>query len=412
MRSAHLLPLMLGCRLLAAGPDLAVAADPAPYTRLRENTLRYHGPADEFTNLTDIPIGWFGPTNLDDPLAGDLWWAANLAVQEANTRTRPPGSGIGPFARLPIRLVPRWAADPWGSGVSQLTRMIYDERPLALIGSVDSASTHLAEQVVAKANLPLVSPVATDASVTLAGVPWMFACAPSDDAIARTLVDDILVTVGPAATGRCRLALVSCTDHDSRMTVRAVRRELSRRGRLPDLQFEVPSGGVSLARQQAELTDARPALVLVIASPEDAARWVTVVREAAPAARVVGGPNLGRARFRELAGTTADGIWFPQLLAGDPRAPEQARFTTRFLGERGHRPDYAAVLTYDATRLLIEAIHQAGPNRARIRDTLAQFPPWPGLAGTIRFDGTGQNTRTDLCMGTLAAGAIAGLIPP
>ena len=59
--------------------------------RLRDTTLGYNGPSDDFTNLTEIRIGWFGPSNLDDPLTGDLWWAANLAVQEANTQTKECG---------------------------------------------------------------------------------------------------------------------------------------------------------------------------------------------------------------------------------------------------------------------------------------------------------------------------------
>ena len=92
--------------------------------------------------------------------------------------------------------------DPWGTGVSQLTRMVYDEQPLALLGSVDSATTHLAEQVVAKANLPLVSPIATDKSVTLAGVSWMFSCAPDEAAIARVLVDAVLAAGGGRARPR------------------------------------------------------------------------------------------------------------------------------------------------------------------------------------------------------------------
>ena len=165
---------------------------------------------------------------MDDPLTGDLWWAANLAVQEANARTSDFGPRTSDFLRLPFRLVARWAVDPWGTGVSQLTRMVYDEQPLALLGSVDSATTHLAEQVVAKANLPLVSPIATDKSVTLAGVSWMFSCAPSDAAIARVLVDAVLAGL----TGRAdKLVLLATTDHESRMTAREVLREFSRRQR-------------------------------------------------------------------------------------------------------------------------------------------------------------------------------------
>jgi hypothetical protein len=229
-------------------PSAAQPADqrPAPFLRLRDATLSYHGPEAPGTNLAEIRIGWFGPTNLNDPLAGELWWAARLAVQEANAQTSPAEPRTSDSSDLPFRLVPRWATNPWGTGVSQLTRMIYEEQPVALLGSVDSGATHLAEQVVAKANLPLVSPIVTDKSVTLAGVSWVFACAPSDAAIASVLVDDILAV---QADRRGRLALLTCTDHESRMTTKEVIKEFTQRRRLPDFHFEVQPGVQEVARQ-------------------------------------------------------------------------------------------------------------------------------------------------------------------
>ena len=529
----------------AAQPAPAKVGDSAPFFQFRETTLGYHGPAADFTNLTEIRLGWFGPTNLDDPLTGDLWWAASYAIREANRQsaergtrnaehgTRNPksegssisevrkpawsgqpagtgsaagkrtedsnsgrpqfrGSGFGlpsdfgfrisDFDRLPFRLIPRWAADPWGTGVSRLTRMVYDEQPLALIGSVDSASTHLAEQVVAKANLPLVSPIATDKSVTLAGVSWMFSCAPSDDVIARVLVDEILATLNaasadesairnpqPAIAGSLptsapaansefrvprsafphRLALLTGTDHESRMLTREVLREFSRRGRMPDLRLDVPPGAPDVSRQMERLAESKPEIVLIIAGAEDSARLVQAVHASTPqglgvrqplaasraidtnqkapedgrtpgpsrassdwplaACALFGSQSMGRARFRELAGPAAEGVRFPLLFTADPADPHYARFANRFQTERGRAPDYTAVMTYDATRLLIEAILKAGPNRARIRETLSGLSPWPGLAGPIQFDGTGQNTRSNLRLGTIRDGTIVAL---
>ena len=412
----------------------ARSADTVPFLRLGDAELAYHGVSQDFTNLTALTIGWFGPTNLADPLHGDLWFAANLALREANTppvrferpttdaqrstfntqrstfnvqraeaKDQRPVSDLEPQTSdfdfqpsdfpLPLRLAPRWAADPWGTGVSHLTRMVYDEQPLALLGSVDSASTHLAEQVVAKANLPLVSPVATDRTATLAGVPWIFACAPSDDAIADALVEAVQAERRDTP-GRC--ALLHATDHASRMTASAIRRAFSRSGRLPDYQFQVAPGALGLTRPLAALLEAGPAVVIVIAGAEDAARWVTAVQAALPGASLYGGPEAGRWRFQQLAGAAAETVRFPALVQPDPDDPRWVQFRDEFVAARGHPPDHAAVLTYDTTRLLIEAIRRAGPNRARIRECLIRLSPWPGLSGEICFDHTGQNTRAGL----------------
>jgi branched-chain amino acid transport system substrate-binding protein len=369
---------------------------PTPFFRLRDATLAYNGPEDDITNLTDVRIGWFGPHDATNHLAADMWWAANLAVQEANARTLD-------YNHLPFRLVPCWTADPWGSGISQLTRMLYEEQPLALLGSVDSASTHLAEQVVAKANLPLVSPVATDKSATLAGVSWMFACAPSDEAVARLLVDAVLDGLSKPAD---KFVLLSATEHESRMTTREVIREFSRRSRMPDYRFDVQSGAADLTREMQALAEAKPAAVLVIAGPEDAARLVLAIREQAPAAAIFGGPSMGHARFLELAGRAAEGVRFPLLFLPDHADANTTRFVACFQAVHRRPPDYTAGLTYDATRLLIEAIRGAGPNRARIREALTRLSPWPGIAGPITFDGTGQNSRKLNQMGTIKNGCI------
>jgi ABC-type branched-subunit amino acid transport system substrate-binding protein len=69
-------------------------------------------------------------------------------------------------------------------------------------------------------------------------------------------------------------------------------------------------------------------------------------------------------------------------------------------------------MTYDATRLLLAAIDQAGPRRATVRQALADLSPWDGIAGTIHFDGTGQNTRTDLVLGSIRNGSPQPLCAP
>ena len=318
----------------------------------------------------------------------------------------PSDFGFRPsdFSRLPFLLVPRWAVDPWGTGVSQLARMVYDDQPLALLAPVDSATAHLAEQVVAKANLPLVCPICTDRSATLAGVSWMFSCAPTDEAIARVLVENVLRASGT-------LALLTGTDHESRMTARQVMREFSRRNRLPDFQFEMPPGASAYESQLTALQSSQPREVLIIAGAEDSAHLVRALREKLPATRLWGGPSFARARFQALAGSAAEGVRCPLLFAPDPAEAATAHFVEQFHAAHHYPPDYTAALTYDATRLLVEAIRRAGPNRSRVRDALAHLSPWSGVAGPIQFDGTGQNRRTNICMGIFQSGQLRQALP-
>jgi branched-chain amino acid transport system substrate-binding protein len=432
--AAGLSSLLLQLHGGAPPVDHLQSVDPTPFLNLRQSTLAYHGPSTDLTNLTELRIGWFGPTNLDDPLHGDLWWAANYAVGNANASipisdrksqiSSPPLPSSPSASLLPFRLISRWSVDPWGTGVSQLTRMVYEDEPLAVLGSVDSASTHLAEQVVAKANLPLVSPIATDKSVTLAGVSWMFACAPTDVAVARALVGEILQCAGEKARaddesgvrGQPPLAVLTATDHESRMTAREVFRELSRRQRPPDFRHDLSTHSGALEHLLSTLAEIKPRIILIIAGAEDAARLVRAIRDerrpwsqALSSTAILGSQAMARTLFLELAGTAAEGVRFPLPAVPDADDAVTRDFIQRFTAERGHRPDYAAILTYDATRLLLDAIQETGPNRSRIRNALAGLSPWTGIGGSICFDGTGQNTRTNIPLATIRAGRVTAL---
>jgi branched-chain amino acid transport system substrate-binding protein len=184
----------------------------APYHDFRLQTLDYVGPIEEDpdpSSLTEVTIGWFGPSDSHHPLHGDLWTAAALAVEEINQE--------GGLQGLPVRLVPRWSENPWGSGVAQVARLVHEEHIRALVGAVDSPGTHLAEQVAVKARIVLVSPVSTDESANLAGVPWMFSVVPGDHLWAPLLVRRLLESIGNAG-----FALLTTTDHDSRLAAREV----------------------------------------------------------------------------------------------------------------------------------------------------------------------------------------------
>jgi len=87
---------------------------------------------------------------------------------------------------------------------------VFEQQIWAIVGGADSASTHLAEQVVAKARIALISPVSTDKTVNLANVPWMFSLAPADHVLAPVLAAEIArLSVGRHSCGRD-------DDHDSR----------------------------------------------------------------------------------------------------------------------------------------------------------------------------------------------------
>ncbi len=296
----------------------------------------------------------------------------------------------GGYENEPVRLLPRWSENPWGTGVAQLTRLVYEEGVWALIGSTDGDGAHLAEQVVTKARLALVSAISTDKTVNLANVPWMFSLAPGDHVQAPALAQALLT-----ATCGQPFVVLSSTAHDARMTTTELLLALRRRQVVPALHLTFSPGvaGPKDLTIQLERTAAvKPAAIVVIAGARDGARVVRYLRARGLDVPLFGSATTGRALFVEEAGESAEGVVFPLLF--DPKDNERAKqFAQRFEKRFGHPPDYAGAHAYDVTLLLIDAIRRAGLNRARIRDALQALPPWEGVTGTVQWDPTGQNVR-------------------
>jgi branched-chain amino acid transport system substrate-binding protein len=363
--------------LALTGAAAGDALEPGAHRVLGAQRLEYTGPGRDDpapTDLEAIGIGWFAPDDPEDPDHGGMWLAARMAVADANA--------AGGYGGVPFRLVPAWSDNPWGTGVARLARAAYNDGVWAVVGSVDGTATHLAEQVVAKALLTLVDPASTDATVNLANVPWMFSCLPTDerlaDAVGRAL----------ARAGRTSgVVLVSGTDHDSRRTGAELARALAGAGIAIRYRFDLDSsvGGVAEAVAATGVAD-----VVVAAGPADSARLVVELRARASGLRIVGGPGMALSRFVELAGDAADGVLFPSPC--DP-ALLSGGVAERFAARSGRRPDCRMAQTYDAVRLVIEAVRAAGPNRARIRDAVATMGRWRGAAGTVEWDAVGRNRR-------------------
>jgi ABC-type branched-subunit amino acid transport system substrate-binding protein len=102
--------------------------------------------------------------------------------------------------------------------------------------------------------------------------------------------------------------------------------------------------------------------------------------------------NTGTRSSLRLAGSSATdqkNIWIvtPRLA----ESPLRENFEKRFRERAGALPTPAAAQAYDAVRILAAALRRSGPNRARLRDALAELSPYAGASGVISFDHAGND---------------------
>jgi ABC-type branched-subunit amino acid transport system substrate-binding protein len=357
--------------LAFAGAGLAQDSAPKPYRDVRKTPLTYNGPGrddPEPTDIQEVRIGYFGPPDASDADGGQMWQGTTLAIEEANRQ--------GGYRGLPFRLVPAWDRNPWTGGVAKLARVVYSDKVWAIIGGIDGATTHLAEQVVAKAQLTLVNPAATDRSIHTANVPWIFSCAPGDHLLAAPISHEL------RERGR-RFALVSAIDHDSRAFVTQLKFAFAHDRISPMLHFESPGGTEDPARIVRDLKAAAPDAIVVVAAARESAALIKAIREAGFAGILLSGPSIARAD----PDPQLNGVLYPAL--GDIPSAFQTKFLTRF----GRYPDYTAAHAYDAANIVLAAIRTGGLNRPRIRDAVEAVSPVHAVTGVIEWDAQGQNHR-------------------
>jgi branched-chain amino acid transport system substrate-binding protein len=358
-----------------------------PHFDARTQQVQYAGPGREIPppeDVEEIRIGYFGPADPDHPTAGMMWLAAMMAVEEANE--------AGGYDGIPFTLLPCWSENPWGTGVRDLTRLVYDDKVWAIVGAPDGPSAHLATQVVTKARLTFLSPVATDKTTNLANVPWVFSLAPGDHLLAPPLAEALVTQVAAKP-----FAVVSCTDHDSRMFTTELLRALEKLQAFPSHHLHFRPETTDFATQLQAVRQAQPAAVALVAGPRDAARFVAALWREGSDTPIFGDPRMGRRLFAERDDQFAGDLTFPLLWDRSFAGEYAATFARRFARRFGVEPDYTAAQTYDAMTLLITAIREAGLNRVLIRDAVRELSPWPGVSGEITWDPTGQNDRWVRC---------------
>ncbi len=390
--------LVLGATAVGAEPAVGprkTDAGRAVYHDGRKRPLEYAGPGRELAEPADaaeVRIGYFGPEDPAHPESGDLWSAAQLAIEESNRQEGYRGK--------PFRLVARWSDNPWIGGARHATRMVYADKVWAIVGGPDGATTHLAEQIAAKALLPIVSPVSTDRSVNSAFVPWMFSCLPGDDVLAPLLAERLIRIKAHDA-----FVVVAADDHDSRVFLGQLTGALRRRNLAPRQQFVYPAVPGDPSAVVARVVQSGPRAVVLLAGPAAGGRLLLGLREAGYRGPILGGPWMGRRRFVELAGSAAGDVVFPLLYAPGENRSE---FVETFARRVGKPPDYAAAATYDAVMLVVTAVRKAGLNRARIADAIRELSPWEGVCGRIRWDALGGNPRS-VPLGTIRNGCAVPL---
>ena len=370
----------------SAVPDERPLNPPVPYAQIDRQAIGYVGPdraPDHDLAGPEVRIGLMAPLQGPRKAEGEaMVLAARLALED-HAGPLPDGQ------RLSLAVGDE--SGQWGRTSSEIVRLVSDENAVALVTSTEGAVAHLAEQIGNKIGVAVVT-LAADSTTTQIDLPWIFRLSADDRSEARALAQEIYTR-----RGLRKVVVIAEHDHDGRGGEAKFNRAVLDLGFPPPdhLDLDADAGVPQLL---AALPARRPDAAVLWTDDQLADRLMPKLQE------IVNPPVIflcQKASSAEID-SAQNGAAFTVARSGaDPAA--RARFRGHFLSRAGHLPMPEAAATYDAVTLVLAALHQAGPNRARVRDQLARTHDFAGASGGVSFDGAGNNLAPNEVVAVAAA---------
>ncbi|THB78005.1 MAG: ABC transporter substrate-binding protein [Desulfobacteraceae bacterium] len=356
-----------------------------PYKRMMGDELTFTGHAGQLDGLShDAPIciGGFLPDTDNHPAGQAVIKGILLALEQANT--------AGGYQGRMFEFKRRWAGSPWGAGSKEMIRLVYEDHAMAVISYL-AAATHVAQQTALKSYIPVITPVATDTTLTHARVPWIFRLPPDDEIQAKALVGAYLSGVSAAGPP----GLITATDADSRVATRELTLEMNRKGIPPKFHHEIDPAGTDLSplfNMLADQAAENPVNRVFVRLPHhQMQRFIQgLKRYAIPSHLYIPWiPGLDVPQGLRSTGVHCTVI---APLDHSRSGVRFSQFAAAFQNRYKEEPLPCAAYGYDAAQMVIQAVQQAGPGRAGIRQALAQRKKFQGVTGPITWDTGGGNT--------------------
>jgi branched-chain amino acid transport system substrate-binding protein len=136
----------------------------------------------------------------------------------------------------------------------------------------------------------------------------------------------------------------------------------------------------------------KPDLVTLACSAKSAAALIKQLRERNPKLRFATSAWAANRLLPELAGAAAEGVLIEQYHNLADASPNYQRFAESYQQRFKRAPDYAAVIAYDATTIVLDGLARH-PKRDGLKAALIKQKHFSGLQGPIELDANGDAMR-------------------
>ncbi|SKA83274.1 ABC transporter substrate-binding protein [Desulfobaculum bizertense] len=341
-----------------------------------------------------IRIGFNIPLTGDIPKVGESSRnAAEMLKEDINSK----GGLLVGDKSYPLEFIYEDNESKAESAVNVALKMIERDEVLAIIGPNSSKQAVPAGGTCDDNRTPMISPWSTNPDTTL-DRPWVFRAAFLDPFQGPVAANFAAKKFGAKTAG----VLFDISNDYSKGLAEIFRQVWEEKmGKDTVLAFE--SHGTKDQDFSAQLTkiiSAKPDFIFVPDNYNQVALIVKQAHDLGWKGPFMGSDAWGSAELLDLCGKDCVGQYFSTHYAAAGAKGATKEFIDRFAKKYGYVPDDVAALTWDATRMVLQAIQDTGEvkssvrkMRRSIRDALSDIEKFDGVTGAMHFDEQGDPVK-------------------
>ncbi len=338
-----------------------------------------------------IKIGFNIPLTGEIPKVGEeSKFAGEMLKKEVNTN----GGLLVAGKKYKLQFIYEDNESKAESSVTAALKLIERDKVLAIVGPNSSKQAVPAGQVCDDNRTPMISPWSTNPDTTK-DRPWVFRAAFLDPFQGPVAVD----FAKKQFSAKKAAVLFALANDYSKGLAEIFKNDFEKKsGANTIVAFEsYGDKDQDFSAQLTKIIAAKPDFIFLPNNYNEVALIVKQAHDLGWKGPFMGSDAWGNSELMPLCGDDCKGLFFSTHYAAAGATGITKKFIDKYQAKYGYQPSDVAALTWDAARIVLQAIQASGKVegklkkvRMRLKESLSNITEFEGITGKMKFDDQGD----------------------
>ncbi len=286
--------------------------------------------------------------------------------------------------------------------VNIVTKFATIDKVPVIFGSAGSSATLAVAPIANQNKVILISPISSSSTLSTEGGPYFFRTVPADDLQATILADWVF------SSGAREVVIVYTNNSWGKPLTDGFEKKFTEQGGKVLLSEGVADNTNDFRTVIAKLKKLRNVDAIVSPTyPKEGGIFVRQLKELGFKKPLFGGDNWGSPEFRNIAGQSAEGVFF--TAPSESTSPIYADFAQKYKTKYDEAPDVFGAYSYDAANAIFKAIEASKSiETEKIREALLKVS-FTGVSGDVAFHPNGDLASESVSKNTIQNGQVVSV---